>query len=273
MKHESNHESSESPAFTVGSVSGRLDADADADADAEVDAEVDADAEVEADAVRDHLAHLQRELSAAHAVNEHLAARMSGLLDGLPCGALMLDAAGNIRETNPAAVDLLGGPLVGESFSTVLHRAVSVGGAPGEPTGLRSGRLVDISRRELACGGEAVLLTDITESHVTEVFFVRQHVARVFCGQSNAADLDAGTGAPSAVSSAPHAQAIGLRPGLRERERELILATLRATGGSRKLAAERLGISPRTLRHKLQRLKAAGVSVPRLHDIPFATAW
>ena len=57
---------------------------------------------------------------------------------------------------------------------------------------------------------------------------------------------------------------------LKQRERELILATLRVTGGSRKLAAERLGISPRTLRHKLQQLKAAGVSVPRLHDQKFA---
>ena len=62
----------------------------------------------------------------------------------------------------------------------------------------------------------------------------------------------------------------GLDRDLKERERELILATLRVTGGSRKLAAERLGISPRTLRHKLQQLKAAGISVPRLPDSQFA---
>jgi len=65
------------------------------------------------------------------------------------------------------------------------------------------------------------------------------------------------------------AQEVGLGHDLKERERELILATLRVTGGSRKLTAERLGISPRTLRHKLQQLKAAGVSVPRLHDQQF----
>jgi two-component system response regulator FlrC len=64
--------------------------------------------------------------------------------------------------------------------------------------------------------------------------------------------------------------AAGLGRGLKQRERELILATLRVTGGSRKLAAERLGISPRTLRHKLQQLKAAGVSVPRMPDQDFA---
>jgi two-component system, response regulator FlrC len=65
------------------------------------------------------------------------------------------------------------------------------------------------------------------------------------------------------------AQEAGLGHDLKERERELILATLRVTGGSRKLTAARLGISPRTLRHKLQQLKAAGVSVPRLHDQQF----
>jgi two-component system response regulator FlrC len=71
---------------------------------------------------------------------------------------------------------------------------------------------------------------------------------------------------------AASAQEAGLDHDLKERERELILATLAATGGSRKLAAERLGISPRTLRHKLQQLKAAGVSVPRLHDHQLLTA-
>ena len=58
----------------------------------------------------------------------------------------------------------------------------------------------------------------------------------------------------------------GLDRDLKDRERELILTTLRVTGGNRKLTAERLGISPRTLRHKLQQFKAAGVNVPRIHD-------
>jgi two-component system response regulator FlrC len=97
-------------------------------------------------------------------------------------------------------------------------------------------------------------------------------------GRINAADLDIGNGAapvhilPGAPAAAaplgvtgaagsPAAES-GLDHDLKERERELILATLRVTGGSRKLAAERLGISPRTLRHKLQQFKADGVAVP-----------
>ena len=80
-----------------------------------------------------------------------------------------------------------------------------------------------------------------------------------------AAQAAAGGAMPAGVASGT-AMAVDLK----ERERELILATLRQTGGSRKLTAERLGISPRTLRHKLQALKAAGVSVPRLHEQQFA---
>jgi two-component system response regulator FlrC len=76
--------------------------------------------------------------------------------------------------------------------------------------------------------------------------------------------------AAGVTPAAPHE--VGLDRDLKERERELILATLHITGGSRKLAAERLGISPRTLRHKLQQLKAAGISVPRLHDPHLLTA-
>jgi two-component system, response regulator FlrC len=93
-------------------------------------------------------------------------------------------------------------------------------------------------------------------------------------GVIRAADLDTGAAevTPATVAqpvAAPREQEAGLDHDLKERERELILATLRVTGGSRKLTAERLGISPRTLRHKLQQFKAAGVSVPRVHDQQF----
>ena len=75
-------------------------------------------------------------------------------------------------------------------------------------------------------------------------------------GIVDADDIDipvAGAADANAASDAPlpsAAQDAGLDRDLKDRERELILATLRVTGGSRKLTAERLGISPRTLRHK-----------------------
>jgi len=126
------------------------------------------------DALRGQVTQLQRDLAAAHAGNEHLAARLSALVTGLPGGVLVLDTCGSILENNPAALELLGEPLSGQSFSTVFGRAVLSGGAPAEHTELRNGRFVNISRRELAGGCEVVLLTDITESHLMQVFLARQ---------------------------------------------------------------------------------------------------
>ena len=49
---------------------------------------------------------------------------------------------------------------------------------------------------------------------------------------------------------------------LRNVEDQMILDALRSGNGSRKHAAEVLGISPRTLRYKLQRLREAGIAIP-----------
>jgi two-component system, response regulator FlrC len=96
-------------------------------------------------------------------------------------------------------------------------------------------------------------------------------------GIIDASDLDTGIANAAPTPEPAHVQAAmpraesdtGLDRDLKDRERELILATLRLTGGNRKLTAERLGISPRTLRHKLQQFKAAGISVPRVHEQQF----
>ena len=49
---------------------------------------------------------------------------------------------------------------------------------------------------------------------------------------------------------------------MKQREHELICEALEASGGKKKEAAERLGISPRTLRYKLARLRECGVALP-----------
>ena len=53
-----------------------------------------------------------------------------------------------------------------------------------------------------------------------------------------------------------------LHSDLRDRETEVIIETLRGFKGSRKKTAEKLGISPRTLRYKLARLREIGAAVP-----------
>jgi two-component system, response regulator FlrC len=149
----------------------------------------------------------------------------------------------------------------------------------------RRGDILPLARRAmLACaraGQAALSLTAEAENklmrydwpgNARELNNIVQRAAWLAAGgMIDAADLDTGvTNAAVAQTAAPvAAQELGLDRDLKDRERELILATLRATGGSRKLAAERLGISPRTLRHKLQQFKAAGVNVPRVHEQQF----
>jgi two-component system response regulator FlrC len=66
--------------------------------------------------------------------------------------------------------------------------------------------------------------------------------------------------APAPAPTPPPASPV-LEDGLRDRERALIAAALEETRGSRKQAAERLGISPRTLRYKLAQFRAAGHAI------------
>ncbi|WP_210643428.1 sigma-54 dependent transcriptional regulator [Pseudomonas sp. Tri1] len=86
-----------------------------------------------------------------------------------------------------------------------------------------------------------------------------------FClsGPVACAPLPAVSAAPA---FAPQADAEGESAGalgddLRRREFQMIIDTLRAERGRRKEAAERLGISPRTLRYKLAQMRDAGMDV------------
>ena len=154
----------------------------------------------------------------------------------------------------------------------------------------RRGDILPLARRAMqACArpGQAALSLSSDAEHklmsydwpgnARELNNIVQRAAWLAAGGSiHAADLDTGILNAPAASHAPPAAAAsseaagsqdsGLDRDLKDRERELILATLRVTGGNRKLTAERLGISPRTLRHKLQQFKAAGVSIARVHD-------
>jgi len=54
----------------------------------------------------------------------------------------------------------------------------------------------------------------------------------------------------------------GLHQGLLNREYQLIVDALTSNGGKRGAVAEALGISPRTLRYKLARMREAGIEIP-----------
>ena len=151
----------------------------------------------------------------------------------------------------------------------------------------RRGDILPLAKRALnACGraqaqfsepAKVALMAHDWPGNVRELTNAVQRAALLCAG--DVIDAQAlGLGEPAQMPAAAPAAALaatpvtlaagdsGLDHDLKERERELILHTLRQTAGSRKLAAERLGISARTLRHKLQQFKAAGLRVPQARD-------
>ena len=49
---------------------------------------------------------------------------------------------------------------------------------------------------------------------------------------------------------------------LKQQELQTILDTLKSCGGNRKEVSKQLGISPRTLRYKIAKLRESGVDIP-----------
>ena len=81
--------------------------------------------------------------------------------------------------------------------------------------------------------------------------------------------VQATAAAPTASPEPAAPAAARLQDNLQNVEGQLIIEAIQR-GGSRKRAAERLGISPRTLRYKLARLRDAGVRMPVRDDTDFA---
>ena len=82
------------------------------------------------------------------------------------------------------------------------------------------------------------------------------HFEAIPCRPPQVAPADAAAPAPPAVE-----RETPLEADLKRREADIILSALEA-GGSRVEVARKLGISPRTLRYKLAKLREAGIQVP-----------
>ncbi len=89
----------------------------------------------------------------------------------------------------------------------------------------------------------ALVLYDGREIRATDLHFEDEHSLQ---RPSTSSEIDSGA----------------LNNDLKSREYELILKALRKDHGSRKKAAEHLGISPRTLRYKLAKMREFGMEIP-----------
>ena len=134
--------------------------------------------------------------------------------------------------------------------------------------GSRSGR----SGLRLAPSAEEALRRHPWPGNVRELENVMQRAVILAVGDAVEADalhlavapipstvgLSTMGGAAGAMTSSSGVSAAAKTDNMRDLEREHILETLAAVGGSRKLAGERLGMSERTLRHKLKQYRDAG---------------
>ena len=103
----------------------------------------------------------QRELEE----KERLADRLTTLLSALPAGVVVLDSHGLVTQCNPAAVALLGEPLEGERWISVIQRCFAPRSDDGHEVSLKDGRRVSIEIRAMENEpGQLILLTDLTET-------------------------------------------------------------------------------------------------------------
>ncbi len=96
---------------------------------------------------------------------ERITNRLENLLHLLPAGVVVLDSRGVVTECNPAALDFLGEPLVGQVWRDVIKRCFAPQIDDGHEISLKDGRRISMVTRSLQGEpGQLILLTDLTET-------------------------------------------------------------------------------------------------------------
>lgn len=100
--------------------------------------------------------------------NVRLARRLEMLMDALPGAVLLLDAAGVVRQANPAAAEIFGDGLDGQDWGNISERCVRTMNRSGEFV-TYDGRRLSLARRSLRPdSGQILLFTDVTEERTVE---------------------------------------------------------------------------------------------------------
>ena len=99
---------------------------------------------------------------------------------------------------------------------------------------------------------------------------LKNAIERAYILADSTLDLSVGparTAAASAGAAAPSTVTVPVGTSLEEADRRLILATLEQCGGVKKVAAQLLGVSLKTLYNRLEEYRAQGI-VPRTRPAP-----
>lgn len=121
------------------------------------------------------LAFQKQQLSALSATNgptadeATLSDRYRHLLAVMPAGVILIDGKGLVAEANPAAINLLGEPLVGEPWHSIIGRSFAPQRDDGHEVSLKDGRKVSLLTRAMEHEpGQLLLLTDQTETRLLQ---------------------------------------------------------------------------------------------------------
>lgn len=96
---------------------------------------------------------------------ERVSQRLESLLKLLPAGVVVLDSKGVVTECNPAALDFLGEPLLGELWRDIIVRCFAPQMDDGHEISLKDGRRINMTTRSFEGDpGQLILLTDLTET-------------------------------------------------------------------------------------------------------------
>ena len=125
--------------------------------------------ELELATARKALSEHQRQQDQERCDNERTAARLRHLLELLPAGVLLIDNHGRITLANAAAADLLGEPLVDQTWISVIQRSFAPKVDDGHEVSLKDGRRVSLATTALDSEpGQLVLLTNQTETRMLQ---------------------------------------------------------------------------------------------------------
>ncbi len=116
------------------------------------------------------LAHVSAERMHELGEKERLASRLRNLLDMLPGGVVVLDGAGLVQQSNPAAQQILGRTLDQQPWRDIIREVFAPRNDDGHEVSLRNGKRVGIATASLGQEpGQIILLTDLTETrHLQE---------------------------------------------------------------------------------------------------------
>lgn len=96
-------------------------------------------------------------------------APLRAVLNALPAGVVVLDGAGVITENNPAALELLGEPLLGQRWVNVIARAFAPRPDDGHDVSILDGRRVHLATMPLGDEpGQVISLTDVTQTRALQ---------------------------------------------------------------------------------------------------------